>query len=125
MVSMPGRRDRRWNRRLEVLERIEGRVVPQDVPIAILNLSRGGFLVQAPIDFPIGSIQKFRFSVAAAEPITLHAQVIHARRASAVGTASYVIGLEFADGSTPIGARAIDTLMQLGEAMALLIDAPL
>jgi hypothetical protein len=120
---MPTKHDRRWTPRLKVLEKIEGRIMPQDVAIAVLNLSRGGFLIQAPIEFPIGSIQQFRFRIAAAEPITLHAQVIHARRDAGRATGPYVIGFEFADATTPTGARAIDTLMELVEAMDMLVNA--
>src|SRR5262249_27247588 len=46
--------ERRRAPRLQVLGRIQGELKPLDIPIRVLNISHGGFMVQAAVSFPVG-----------------------------------------------------------------------
>src|SRR6476619_7533363 len=48
--------ERRRYPRIEILGRIKGVVRPLDVPITLLNLSLGGFLMQTPMEYRVGEI---------------------------------------------------------------------
>ena len=103
--------ERRRSPRLEVLAEIHGHVIALDVHITLLNISQGGFLMQAPVNFPVGAIHDFRFTARHREPVVLPARIVHAVRATAGGTASYVMGLEFVDRGTAAREQAIEGLI--------------
>jgi hypothetical protein len=103
--------DRRRSPRLEVLEGIQGKLRPMDIPLTLLNLSDGGFMMQVPHQFQIGDVHEFRFTLGNGEPIVLSARVIHKMRASAGGVTSYVVGLEFVDCGTVVQRQAIAALV--------------
>jgi hypothetical protein len=102
--------ERRRSPRVEVLDRLQGHVRPLELPIALLNLSLEGFLMQASTDYPRGEIYEFRFSMADHDPIVLSARVVHTMRATAGPVASYLIGLEFVDRGVPVCDRLIESL---------------
>jgi len=104
--------DRRESPRLEVLERVQGELRALEMPVALLNLSRGGFMMQSPIAFIVGGSHDVRFTAAGKEPILLSARVIHTMRATASGSASYMVGLEFVDTDAET-QQAIDALIGL------------
>jgi hypothetical protein len=87
--------DRRNSPRLEVLGRIRGELHALDMPVTLLNLSDGGFLMQAAVWFTLGGTHEFRFTVTGHPPIVLNARVVHALAASSGGQLTYVVGLEF------------------------------
>jgi hypothetical protein len=101
--------DRRRSARLEVLGRIQGELRALDLPITVLNVSQGGFLMQAPLDFPLGGSHDFRFTAPGREPIVLTAHVVHVMSAIGAGSATYLLGLEFEQQDT--AAREIATLL--------------
>jgi PilZ domain-containing protein len=102
--------ERRRSPRVDVVERVQGYVRPLDTPIGLLNINESGFLVQAPIDYPIGEIHEFGFRTPG-DPIVLSARVVHTMRATTQQGLSYLIGLEFVDRGTPSGEHAIQTLL--------------
>src|SRR5437764_14289305 len=103
--------ERRRSPRIELVEHIHGQLTPLDVPITLLNMSQGGFLLQAPQTFPIGEIHEFRFSPAPGDRVVLRARIVHAMRATAGGVTSYVVGLEFMDRGTAAAEQAIESLV--------------
>lgn len=103
--------ERRRFPRLEVLERIDGQFNALEVPIRLLNLSRGGFMVQAPYQFTIGETHYFSFVGADLNPIVVHARIMHSMRASAGGVVSYVAGLEFLELHTAASEQAVEYLV--------------
>ncbi len=94
--------------------KVEGQVIPLDVPLTIRDLSEGGFSTESPVPFPPGSHHHFRFTTAAGAEVSLDAVAVHCRLASAGpdGHHSYVTGFEFHGDRTTDAAVAvlIDTL---------------
>ena len=105
--------ERRRRPRVEVLERLHGHVRPLDVPITPLNLSQDGFLMQAPIHYPVGEIHEFRFTMDDRDPIVLRARVVHEMRATMGLITSHLIGLEFVDRGDSVCEQAIESLVGL------------
>jgi PilZ domain len=102
---------RRRSPRVEVFERLQGRIRPLDIPITLLNLSQDGFLMQAPMHYPTGGIHEFSFTMADHDPIVLSARVVHGMRATAGQVASHMIGLEFVDRGVPACEQGIASLV--------------
>src|SRR5262249_1275229 len=88
--------DRRHRSRVEVLERVQGELRALAMPVALLNLSQGGFLMQVPVAFTVGGCHDFRFTALGTNPIVLSARVIHTTSATD-GSAAYLVGLEFVE----------------------------
>src|SRR4051794_37085457 len=80
---------RRYSPRVEVLKRIHGEPLTRDVKVALLNMSLGGFLMQAPIDFHIGAVDEFRFTTLHGKSVALSARVVHTLHVSAGDRGSY------------------------------------
>jgi hypothetical protein len=100
--------ERRRYPRLEILGRIKGVVRPLDVPITLLNLSLGGFLMQTPMEYRVGEIHEFQFTMGDKEPLIVRARIAHAMRATVDHEPVYLFGLEFVDRDT----RTADEPMQ-------------
>jgi len=99
--------ERRRSPRVEVYERIEGHMRPFDVPIVLLNVSSGGFLMQTPINYGVGAVHEFRFSTSDDDGIILRARIV--RGGGAVG--QYQFGLEFVDRGTASCEEGIKALL--------------
>jgi hypothetical protein len=104
--------DRGRTPRLEVLERIQGELRALDMPVTLLDLSYGGFLMEAPVDFIVGGSHDFRFTAARQALIVLCARVVHS---APTGVATYVMGLEFEEADSAAVQDAVELLLDLLE----------
>jgi PilZ domain len=86
--------DRRQHPRIDVVVPVDGRVVPEDDQVVLLNVSEGGFLIQAPSELPCDAVWAFRFTVAGSDPIELLGRVVQTKRAP-TSDAMYLVGVEF------------------------------
>jgi hypothetical protein len=111
--------ERRRYPRIEILGRVKGVVRPLDVSITLLNLSLGGFLMQTPIEYRVGEIHEFQFTMVEKEPLIVRARIAHAMRATVDHKPLYLFGLEFVDRATPTGDEPVQSLMS-----ALLASGP-
>jgi hypothetical protein len=114
VVRLPGlastSSDRRRALRLEVLNRLYARAVEQDRPVVVREISLGGFSIEAPVSFPIGSEHKFEFGLDGAPPVTLTGRTAHCRRLpGAADVATYIVGFAFVD-QTDVAAAAVEEL---------------
>jgi hypothetical protein len=94
--------------------RVEGQVVPLDVPLTVRELSRGGFSCESTVPFPPGTAHHFRFTTPVGAMVTLDATAVHCRltRADAEGHHAYISGFEFqsSEATDQAVAALIDTL---------------
>jgi PilZ domain-containing protein len=67
------------------------------VPITLLNLSTGGFLMQSPVPFAVGAIDEFRFASDGAADVIVSARVAHATMVVRDDGPVHVIGVRFVD----------------------------
>ena len=88
--------DRRRTPRVSVVARVYGHIVSLNLPTTLLNLSPGGFLMQSPVEFPVGAVEEFRFTANGID-LVLRARVVHAMTASRVDGPVYLTGLAFVD----------------------------
>jgi hypothetical protein len=87
---------RRRDLRLQVLGQLYGHTVPLDVPMAVENLSAGGFAAVSPVPFRAGTPHQFRFTTAQGREVSVHATAVHCMRCVApTGEPRYLIGFEF------------------------------
>jgi hypothetical protein len=104
--------NRRRFPRLQVLGLVDGYLLPLDVPLAVIELSTGGFSVRGATPFPPGSRHHFRFTTGQDQEVTIDATAVHCRlvQAGTDGHIAYISGFEFS--SDP----------RTDEAVAVLID---
>jgi len=104
---------RRRDLRLQILGQLYGHTVALDVPLAVQNLSAGGFAIDSPIPFQAGTEHQFRFTTEKGQAVTVTAQVVHSMRCpSPAREARYLVGFEFVRESDADGSKeAIDTLL--------------
>ena len=91
---------------------------PLDVPITLLNLSLGGFLMQTLVEYHVGQIHEFQFTMSKKDPIVVRARIAHAMRATVDHKPVYLFGLEFVDRDTQTGDEPVQALV------SALMDSP-
>jgi hypothetical protein len=110
-VAAPAAAERRRTPRVEVVEAIHGQIRPHNVPITLINVGHGGFLMRSPVAYAVGDVHKFRITVNGEYPIVLRGRVAHQKRITTNATPAYLIGVEFTDRQITACAQAIDVLV--------------
>lgn len=110
-TAQPSVAERRRTPRIEVVEAIHGQIRPHNVPITLINVGHGGFLMRSPVAYAVGDVHKFRITVSGEYPIVLRGRVAHVRPVTANATSSHLIGVEFTDQQITACAQAIDILV--------------
>ena len=88
--------ERRRYPRVEIVSETEGRSVDLDMAVSIRDVSRGGFLVESPIAFPIDCQHTFLFSPGESQQMTVLAACRHCRPVDAEdGRTAFLAGFEF------------------------------
>src|SRR4051812_2740601 len=111
-IATPLIADRRRSTRIEVVEAVKGHIRPHNIPITLLNVSHGGFLMKSPIGYAVDDQQKFRFTITGEIPMVLRGRIAHVMRVTANGTTTFVIGVEFIDVQVPACNDAIALLIR-------------
>jgi len=102
--------DRRRALRLEALNRLHVRLVVQDRPVIVREIGLGGFSIEAPLPFAIGSVHEFEFGIDGTPPVRLTGRTAHCRRLpGAADVAYYIAGFAFADQSD-VATAAVEEL---------------
>jgi hypothetical protein len=103
--------ERRRNQRIEVALPVAGELLALHAGVTLVNISRGGCLVQGDTSLSVGVTYAFRFTPAGAAPTTVSVRITHILRITRDGAAEYAMGGEFVD--TP--AAEIDRLLHICE----------
>jgi hypothetical protein len=113
-------RDRRRTPRIEVLSQFHGQSVTLGVPVALLDISLGGFRIETSVVFPLGAIHEFRFTMADGKAIEVRARVLHCGiHSSTRGVLRYSAGLEFVNGPANVAQPDVLRLIQEVRATAV------
>jgi len=112
-VVAPRNADRRRGPRLDVVERVGGYAKSVGVPVTLLNMSEGGFLMESGEPFEVGEIYGFRFTADRYAPVMLRARIVHSVSTQAADVASYVTGVEFVERGTRSSEQGIANLVRL------------
>ena len=97
---------------MEVVAPIHGQILPQNVPITLVNVSHGGFLMRSPVAYAAGDVHTFRFTVPGEpHPIVLRGRVAHLTPGTTNGMAAYAIGVQFMDQQVTACQQAINLLV--------------
>jgi Tfp pilus assembly protein PilZ len=98
--------------RVEVVATICSEILPQNVPITLLNVSHGGFLMRSPMPYAVDDMHKFRFTIPGEPyPIVLRGRVRHLTAATTNGVTAYAIGVQFIDQQVTDCQQAIQRLV--------------
>ena len=65
------------------------------MPITLLNVSLGGFLMQTPHQYQVGETHEFQLTMKDQEPFVVRARVAHVMRATVEHQALFLFGMEF------------------------------
>jgi len=108
----PSPANRRNSPRLEVVAAIQGQIRPDNVPITLLNVSRGGFLMRSPVPYAVDDVNKFRFTIPGEPPLVVRGRIAHVTSAATTGAAGHIIGVEFMDMEVQGCQQAIRLLLR-------------
>ncbi len=113
LTSVAGQIERRKSLRLEVLGRINGVLVVLELPVTLVDISRGGFMMRAARPLAVDSTHQVRFIWNRHPPIVLAGRVVRVLRTSGGAAERWMMGLEFVDASQPAVTRDINALLQV------------
>jgi hypothetical protein len=103
----PSSPERRRKPRVHVMSRVSAQLVALDIPVTLVNISSGGFMMKSSVDFPVGTIATFRIVGRRGEIVVVRARAVHTMQAISGDTISYVIGLHFVEKTGTEGERVI------------------
>jgi hypothetical protein len=106
-AAAPSYAERRRMPRVEVLSKVSAQLVALDIPVTLVNISAGGFMMKSPVDFPVGTIATFRIAGRRGEHIVLRARAVHTMQAITGDTITYVVGLHFVERTGTEAERVI------------------
>jgi hypothetical protein len=96
VIGRAANSDRRRSPRVELVSDLHGQLVVSDVAVVIREASEGGFSVESPVLFPVGSEHMFRLSVDSATSTTVFALCRHSMRVNRLdGPSFHISGFEF------------------------------
>jgi len=90
---------------------VSGSIRPLDVPITLLNVSLGGFLMQTPKQYQIGETHEFQFTMSQQDPIVVRARIAHVMRVTVEHGPLFMFGLEFVDTDVRQSRAGIESLV--------------
>ena len=96
-LRQTGGRDKRQAPRIDVLTRVEGRLVALNTPVIIHDLSRTGFAVVSQTAFEPGQLLDFQLVADEGPTIKVTAEAVRSTPMSA-GTGLYLSGFKFVPG---------------------------
>jgi hypothetical protein len=106
--------DRRRAPRIELLGRLHGRIVPYDLTVAVRNVSLGGLLFAAPMEFPVGVVHDFRLMLGDETTVLLRGTVLRStEEQDDSGDTVYVTAVEFVDEAAGDGPGIEDLIDRL------------
>jgi hypothetical protein len=103
--------ERRDAPRLQVLGRIQGRLLSLPLPVELRDMGPSGFSVESPLPFPVGTRRLFLFTTAGGLQVLIEGAAVHCRHDGE--DARYVTGFRF------VHSRLTDTNGDIG----VLLDA--
>lgn len=105
--------ERRTSPRLEVEALVQGVLVEGELRITLRDLGFGGFAVECPLMFTIGSRHSFRFTTETGVVVQLHAETIYARPVGPRDGMTYCLS----------GFRFVPENPETDQAVQILLDA--
>jgi len=87
--------ERRRLPRIAVLSALDGYGVDLDLKVTVLEISLGGFSVESPEPFVVGSEHAFLFSAADGRETMVRCQCRHVKMSGGLGKPTYIAGFEF------------------------------
>ena len=102
------RTDRRRAPRLQVLDRIHGSLVSLSLPLALGDISPGGFSVESEVQFPLGARHLFRFTTVAGVEVVIEGAVAYSRRRN---DSTFITGFRFVHSRLTDTSRDIKALL--------------
>jgi hypothetical protein len=109
----PRHLSRRETPRLEVEAVLNGRLAKGNLRLILHDLGFGGFAVESPLAFAVGSIHEFRFFTADAIVVSLRAEAVYSRSIGLRdGMDHFLSGFKYALGSDD-AERAVEILLDV------------
>jgi PilZ domain-containing protein len=88
--------ERRRAPRVEVLGRMQGRLLSANAPVVVREVSLGGLSFSSPVQFPIGEIHEFRLTLGDDSSVELRGKIVRAEaRANEDGSTDFITGVQF------------------------------
>jgi hypothetical protein len=82
--------------RVKIRGRINGRLLPRNDALILLDISRGGFAIRTAAVFSVGALHEFRLKPIEGVALRVSARVVHSQHVRDMrGVAHYDSGLQF------------------------------
>jgi hypothetical protein len=89
--------DRRRSPRVEVIGKVQGRVVSLDVPIVVREMSLGGMSVESPTAFEVGAVTDFLLTLGDGAGIEIYGRTVYTRPLEGTLEPRFLSGIQFVD----------------------------
>jgi hypothetical protein len=122
--SPMSKRDRRRSPRIPVLGEIQAHLLPEGLPVPVLDLSAGGFALQSVTPFERGTALAFEFHSRHCAKLIVRAVNVHCLHVTADDESWYIAGFAFDQWMGAADRRRIKTLLEdvLHARHAVLVD---
>jgi hypothetical protein len=100
---------------LHIVEEIQGRFFPLDIPLTVLAMDDDGFAVESPVEFTPRTEYQFELSSARCPRSLVRAVDVHCLRVMTGGRPWYVAGFSYAPDIEGIVRERISALVRAGK----------
>jgi Tfp pilus assembly protein PilZ len=94
---MPNPADRRRNARVEVLGKVQGRVVSLKMPVTVREMSLGGMSIETSTAFEVGSTTDFLLTLGDGAGVEVYGRVVYTKPIAHDTEPRYISGIQFID----------------------------
>lgn len=106
------KRERRRSPRVPVLGEIRAHLLPEGLPLPVLDLSAGGFAIQSVMPFERGAAHAFEFHSTHCSKLVVRAVTVHCLRVTADDESWHIVGLSFDQWMSAADRRRIKALLE-------------
>lgn len=103
--------DRRRSARVEVLGKIQGRLVSLETPVTVREMSLGGMSIETPTAFEVGSTSDFLLTLGDGAGVEIVGKVVYSRPLASAEQPRYLSGVQFVDHDESDPHTAVGGLM--------------
>jgi len=89
--------DRRRSPRVEVIGKVQGRVVSNDVAIVVREMSLGGMSIESETAFELGGVTDFMLMLGDGAGVEIYGRAVYTRPIEGAATPRFLTGIQFVD----------------------------
>jgi Tfp pilus assembly protein PilZ len=117
--SVASHRDRRSSPRIQVLGQLHGKLVPIGLPVAVVDISLGGFAIKTSVAFPIGAVHQFGLTLGDGASVVVAGRVAYCRPDETLSRdAGFLTGFSFVEEAFLSGVTPEDIIDRITSSLS-------